>query len=757
MNTYAKILATTLPLVIFFLFTIVGTVYYFSRTALIDLGETWLDTRLSEALDILETQERVLHEYGLEEIAASIAKAKMDAAAEIASIGVGEQGYIFGVDNAGIIVFHPNKYLENTDISSEAWFRTLTSGTGRLLLNMGQEHVLGRTRYFEPWEWYILAVDPMKEVYGVSNRMKPYLYAMGISAGVIISLALMVLTRRLTRPLRELVRGADKIGEGDLNTRIPTHTNDEFGHLAREFNRMAMRLNETLTALQYSEEHFRALIENASDMVWILDDEGNFRYVSPSTRRVTGHTTDTLLGKSGFRFIHPDDRPRLIQRFKMRIQETVAAQPTEYRFRHRDGHYCTLESISKNLLDHPAVSGMVVNSRNITKRKVAEQALKRSHQELEERVAQRTSELTILNRKLNQEVRVRREKELELEKANQAKSEFLANIGHEIRTPLNSVIGFSELLLTKVSDDEQANYLETITTAGRNLLGLINDILDLSKMEAGKLTISRTPVCLANLFAETRDMFDVSISEKSLTFHMGLDPGIPDLLMLDELRLRQLLNNLVDNAVKFTEQGQIRLTAKAQKKPGADKLDLFISVQDSGIGISTDKIDLIFESFQQESAGTSRKFGGTGLGLAICKSLANLMNGHIRVESRPGKGSLFELVLPGVAIVDKQTGLTVEPLGDGSPPEPFQTALSRHPEIKSILKERILPRLSDLEAGMQMSDVRSIADDIIAVGEEFKSDPFVDLGRKLLQSTRAFDVEAINRTVRQVRAAWESA
>ena len=198
MKIYTKILLTTLPLVIFFLFTIVGAAYYSSRTALVDLGETWLDTRLSEAMVIVNSQEQMLNEYGLATISASITKAKMDAAEEIANIGVGDLGYIFGVDAAGTIVFHPSKYMVNTDVSSDAWFKALKNASERLVMDMGNETSLARFAYFPPWDWYILAVDPMEEVYGVASRMRPYLYAMGAFAALVISLALMLLTRRLT-------------------------------------------------------------------------------------------------------------------------------------------------------------------------------------------------------------------------------------------------------------------------------------------------------------------------------------------------------------------------------------------------------------------------------------------------------------------------------------------------------------------------------------------------------------------------------
>jgi PAS domain-containing protein len=320
MKTYGKILLTTLPLVIVSLWVIVETTYFFSRTALVDLGETWLDTRLSEAMVIVSSQEKMLREYGLADIPASITKAQMDAVAGIGDIGVGKLGYMIIISREGQILFHPDNLMVHTRVHDADWFKSLLNGVPRLMLTMGREPVLARSAYFEPWEWYVLAVDPMQEIYGTADRMRPVLYAMGLFVALIISLALMLLTRRLTRPLKDLVQGADRIGKGDLDTRISVQSRDEFGHLAGEFNQMAVRLQETLTALKHSEQHFRALIENASDMIWILDDHGNYKYVSPSTRRILGYDPEFLIGTSAFDRLHPDDRQVVRERFKHRVQ-----------------------------------------------------------------------------------------------------------------------------------------------------------------------------------------------------------------------------------------------------------------------------------------------------------------------------------------------------------------------------------------------------------------------------------------------------
>lgn len=248
------------------------------------------------------------------------------------------------------------------------------------------------------------------------------------------------------------------------------------------------------------------------------------------------------------------------------------------------------------------------------------------------------------------EVELRKSKR-EAEDANRAKSAFLANMSHEIRTPMNAVIGFSELLDALITDNKQRNYLDSIKTAGKSLLTLINDILDLSKIEAGKLDIQYEPVNPRILFNELNQIFQVKISERNLDFIIDIDEDLPSALVMDEIRLRQVLLNLIGNAVKFTHKGYIKVSAhKIYKNEDHSRVDLVIAVEDTGIGIPKDQIDLIFESFRQQDGQSNRTYGGTGLGLSITKRLVELMNGEISVRSTVNAGSVFELTLHDVAV-----------------------------------------------------------------------------------------------------------
>jgi len=253
--------------------------------------------------------------------------------------------------------------------------------------------------------------------------------------------------------------------------------------------------------------------------------------------------------------------------------------------------------------------------------------------------------VNIRNRSILERNLIKEKKNAEV--ANRAKSEFLANISHEIRTPMNSILGFSEVMLNTVSGERDKNYLKTILSSGKTLLALINEILDLSKIEAGKMEISPEPADLRLIINENADIFSHKIKEKNLELFVVIDENFPLSIVIDELRLRQILLNLMENAIKFTEKGfvKIELTTLNRKE---ESIDFAISVSDTGIGIEEEERGKIFEYFSQKSGQDERKYGGTGLGLSISKRLSELMNGKICVESEPGKGSVFTVTFDDV-------------------------------------------------------------------------------------------------------------
>ncbi len=238
------------------------------------------------------------------------------------------------------------------------------------------------------------------------------------------------------------------------------------------------------------------------------------------------------------------------------------------------------------------------------------------------------------------------------EDANKAKSEFLANMSHEIRTPMNAILGFSEILLQEVQDHKHKGYLDTILNSGNTLLSLINDILDLSKIESGKLDLNLEPTDLKIIFQEIKQVFSQKIISKDLNYISEIDKNLPTKIVVDEIRVRQLLFNLVGNAIKFTDSGYVKVSAELLSIEKDKRINIELSIEDTGIGIPEDQIDIIFESFRQQSGQSTRKYGGTGLGLAITEKLVEMMNGRVEVKSTPGKGSIFKVILPNIEIAD---------------------------------------------------------------------------------------------------------
>ncbi|WP_404802782.1 ATP-binding protein [Marinobacter confluentis] len=338
------------------------------------------------------------------------------------------------------------------------------------------------------------------------------------------------------------------------------------------------------------------------------------------------------------------------------------------------------------------------------------------------------------------------------EAASRAKSEFLANMSHEIRTPMNAVIGYSDLLSNTVKDPQQRNYLNAIRAGSRSLLMLINDILDLSRIEAGKMRLDYSAVSMRRLLSDVRHIFDLRATEQGISLEVSVDSRMPAAMRLDETRLRQVLFNLVGNAIKFTHEGgvTVRATARPQESDdtgeGAERTlrsELVVTVQDTGIGIPEDQQQQVFDAFEQQEGQSSRRYGGTGLGLAISRKLVRMMGGELAVQSTPGEGSTFTVRLPDVEVTSEAAE------DDGQPQESdrlLAQTLSMHE--RGWLREQLDRDFGDEWQAVRESgdpeQMREFACRVIEWGQRLRSPSVTRYGEKLLADVEAFNLDAVN-------------
>ena len=368
--------------------------------------------------------------------------------------------------------------------------------------------------------------------------------------------------------------------------------------------------------LRMSEERWELALRGNNDGLWDWNARTDEVFFSRRWKQMLGfedHELENSTAQWEAR-IHPDDLVRVQAHLQKHLRHETDFYTNEYRLRAKDGSYRWVLARGQALWDQDGRAVRMVGSHtDITERKLAEEALQHAKEQAE--------------------------------MASRAKSEFLANMSHEIRTPMNGVLGMIELVLDSELAAEQREFLDTAKHSAHSLLSLINDILDLSKIEADKLELARAPFSIRQSVDEAVRMLAVTARQKGLTLNIDIAADVPECLVADAVRLRQILSNLVGNAIKFTDRGYVtvRVSIEQSSNGGAS---LHFLVRDSGIGIPEEQQACIFEPFRQADGSTTRRHEGTGLGLAICTRLVQLMGGRLWVESRAGEGSTFHFTAP---------------------------------------------------------------------------------------------------------------
>lgn len=545
-------------------------------------------------------------------------------------VKVGKTGIVFVTDRQGNFIASPHKDELLYKVEPEGLREHLLKDETGIIHHTAEKNkekiyyysVLNGYQEYKGQGWRIVITQDSSDAYALINTMQRQLIITAVAGLILIIAFADLLSQNIVRPIKALAEGSERIAQGDLNSSIVVRTKDEIGDLGNAFNKMAEDLRKTMVSidvLRESEMRFQDIASNSGDWIWEIDAEGRYTYASPVVEKILGYRPDEVIGRYFYDFFHSDERGELGEAAfevfspKKRFREFINQKVT------KDGRAVILETNGIPVVGKDGIlRGYRGSDRDITERKRREEELRHAKEQAEA--------------------------------ASRAKSEFLANMSHEIRTPLNGVMGMTELLLETDLDKEQRDYVETVYSSADTLLAVMNDILDFSKIEAGKFDFEVLDFNIRATIEDVIELMAIKAQQKGLELASLIKSRVPAWLRGDPTRLRQVIINLVSNAIKFTHQGEVILSVGLDKETDTHAT-LCFKVTDTGIGVSKRDRNKLFRSFSQVDASTTRKYGGTGLGLAISKQLVELMGGEMGMESEEGKGSTFWFTI----VLEKQT------------------------------------------------------------------------------------------------------
>jgi PAS domain S-box-containing protein len=550
----------------------------------------------------------------------------------------------------------------------------------------------------------------------VAERLREVQYGrfvIGLAA-LIIGAVLVIgaVSKFVTRPLRNLIGSIEGIRANptDLSQRVSLHSGDEIGILTRAFNGLMQNLQDTTVsrssledayaALQASEAKYRELVANANAIILRVAPDGTVTYFNEFAERFFGYSSDEVMGRHVVGTIVPLRESETGRDLKQ-LLSAILADPARYPEHEnenmtRDGRRVFVRWANRAILDaQNRPVGVLCIGHDITEKRLVDKELELHRHHLEELVHSRTGELAAARDAA--------------EAANRAKSVFLANMSHELRTPMNGIIGMTNLALRRATDSKQVDQLKKSLGAADHLLGVINNVLDISRIEADRLVLDEADFSLAEVIAEACDMKEEAARTKGLTLSREIAADLPAQLCGDALRLRQILLNFIDNAIKFSERGRLDVRASIVDQDWTS-LRVRIEVADQGIGLSVEHQARLFQAFTQADDSMTRKYGGTGLGLSISRRIARLMGGDVGVSSEEGAGSSFWVV------VRLRRATLASSMGAATPAEsPRETLVRLYSGLRVLVAE---DEPVNQEVAVLMLEDAGLLPELVANGQE---------------------------------------